>query len=129
IHGSRADELPSEGRLELDALSSSTPSVPSITRWLSTSASWEQSSSAAATSTRSSTSIDADERCSSTCSRPDHPDLAPPLNHLAVLVTERGRSEEAAALHRRAIAILEQSLQPDHPDAGRLPREPGCARH
>ncbi|MEV2272094.1 tetratricopeptide repeat protein [Nonomuraea africana] len=41
--------------------------------------------------------------------------LAPTLNNLALLRKDQGDSAEAAALYRRAMAILEDSVSPDHP--------------
>jgi tetratricopeptide (TPR) repeat protein len=44
-----------------------------------------------------------------------HPDLAPTLANLASLHAGAGRRDEAAACYRRAIAILEPLVEPDHP--------------
>ena len=38
------------------------------------------------------------------------------LNNLAVLYTEQGRYAEAEPLYKRALAIDEKALGPDHPD-------------
>jgi tetratricopeptide (TPR) repeat protein len=47
---------------------------------------------------------------------PDHPDVASPLNGLAILYFEQGKYQEAEPLYQRALHIREQSLGPDHPD-------------
>jgi Flp pilus assembly protein TadD len=44
---------------------------------------------------------------------PEHPELAPTLNNLAMLL---GPGNEAEALLRRAIALLEANVEPDHPN-------------
>ena len=49
-------------------------------------------------------------------SGPDHPDIAFPLNSLALLYQQQGKSTEAEPLYKRALAICEQQLGPDHPD-------------
>jgi len=46
---------------------------------------------------------------------PDHPDTAMTLNNLAVLFQSRGDLEQASSLFRRALDILETTLDPDHP--------------
>src|SRR5262249_41153950 len=45
-----------------------------------------------------------------------HRDVAMNLNNLAGVVQRRGNVAEAEALYRRAIAIKEQALGPDHAD-------------
>ena len=45
----------------------------------------------------------------------DHPSVAITLNNLAVTARRRARPEEAEALYRRALAILEGRVEPDHP--------------
>jgi hypothetical protein len=47
---------------------------------------------------------------------PRHPDAAVLLDNLAMVLSDLGRPGEAAALHRRALAIREAALGPDHPD-------------
>ena len=42
--------------------------------------------------------------------------LAPTLGALAALLTGTGRHVEAEALYRRALALREAALGPDHPD-------------
>lgn len=44
-----------------------------------------------------------------------HPDVARDLNNLALLLRATKRLGEAEPLYRRALAILEKSLGPDHP--------------
>jgi tetratricopeptide (TPR) repeat protein len=46
---------------------------------------------------------------------PEHPDVAYPLNGLAILYQEQGKSAEAEPLYQRALRIWEQSLGPEHP--------------
>jgi hypothetical protein len=46
---------------------------------------------------------------------PDHPDLVPTLNNLAVLCALDGRLDEAAGRYRRSIALLERTVEPTHP--------------
>ena len=46
---------------------------------------------------------------------PDHPDVAYPLNNLAILYKEQGKYAEAEPLYQRALRIREQTLGPDHP--------------
>jgi Flp pilus assembly protein TadD len=38
------------------------------------------------------------------------------VNNLATLYEDQGKRREAERLYRRALAITEQSLGPDHPD-------------
>ena len=47
---------------------------------------------------------------------PKLPGSAPDLNNLAVLYRDTGRYTEAEPLFQRAIAILDKSLPPDHPN-------------
>jgi predicted RNA polymerase sigma factor len=42
--------------------------------------------------------------------------LTPTLNNLATLLKRSGRVEEAAELYDRAVAILERTVLPDHPN-------------
>lgn len=49
------------------------------------------------------------------CFGPDHPMLAQPLNRVAIVDAELHRMDEADAAFRRAIAICEARLSPDHP--------------
>ena len=44
------------------------------------------------------------------------PDTAASLNNLAGLLESRGRLDEAEPLYRRALAILESVLGPEHPN-------------
>jgi tetratricopeptide (TPR) repeat protein len=46
---------------------------------------------------------------------PDHPDVGPPLNNLALLYHAQGRSRDAEPLYRRTLALQERALGPDHP--------------
>ena len=46
---------------------------------------------------------------------PNHPDVAMTLNNLAVLFKEQGKFNQAEPLFRRALAIFESCLDPDHP--------------
>jgi tetratricopeptide (TPR) repeat protein len=48
-------------------------------------------------------------------SGPDHPDMAFPLNSLAILYRDQGKYMEAEPLYQRALAIKEQTFVPDHP--------------
>ncbi len=45
---------------------------------------------------------------------PEHPDTAQTLNNLALLYVDQGKSEEAAPLYQRALAIYEKVFGPDH---------------
>ncbi len=47
---------------------------------------------------------------------PDHPDVAYPLNSLAILYSDQGKYAEAEPLFQRALRIREQAQGPDHPD-------------
>ncbi len=49
---------------------------------------------------------------------PQDPRLAVSLNNLAGLYYAQGRYAEAEPLHRRALAIREVALGPEHPDVG-----------
>jgi len=49
---------------------------------------------------------------------PDHAQVAPSLNDLAILYWCLGKYEQAEPLYRRALRIWEQSLGPDHPQVG-----------
>ena len=42
--------------------------------------------------------------------------MATTLNNLALIYQAQGRHKEAQPLHRRALAIAEKSLGPDHPN-------------
>ena len=44
----------------------------------------------------------------------DHPDLALTFNNLATLLHEKKDHEGAESMYRRAIAITEESLGPEH---------------
>ena len=46
---------------------------------------------------------------------PEHPDLAVTLNNLAVLCKSQGDYQQAEAMYRRALAILEKAFDPHHP--------------
>ncbi len=46
----------------------------------------------------------------------DHPDVAQSLNNLALLYYAQGRYDVAEPLHKRALAIEEKALGPDHPN-------------
>lgn len=50
---------------------------------------------------------------------PEHPDTAASLDHLAVLLQERGDFAAARPLHERALAICEKVLGPEHLDTAR----------
>jgi tetratricopeptide (TPR) repeat protein len=63
---------------------------------------------------------------------PDHPQVAYPLNGLAILYREQGKYAEAEPLYQRALRIREHALGPDHPQVAypltnlaRLYREQG----
>ncbi|MCL6607288.1 MAG: tetratricopeptide repeat protein [Geminicoccaceae bacterium] len=47
------------------------------------------------------------------------PALATSLNNLGLVLRAQGRLDTAADLYRRALALLENSLGPDHPDTAR----------
>jgi CHAT domain-containing protein len=47
---------------------------------------------------------------------PDHPDVAAPINGLAILYYYEGEYVKAESLHRRALSIRENALGPNHPD-------------
>ena len=47
---------------------------------------------------------------------PDHPDVAIRLNNLARLLQDTNRLGEAEPMMRRALAIFQKSLGPDHPN-------------
>ena len=51
---------------------------------------------------------------------------APSLNNLAELYASQGRYAEAEPLYKRALAIREKALGPDHPDVGDLAEQPGA---
>ncbi len=46
----------------------------------------------------------------------EHPDLASPLNGLAILSWEQGKYEQAEPLYQRALRIWERALGPEHPE-------------
>jgi hypothetical protein len=46
----------------------------------------------------------------------EHPDVATNLNNLAGLYDEQGRYVDAEPLYKRALAISEKALGPDHPN-------------
>jgi tetratricopeptide (TPR) repeat protein len=46
----------------------------------------------------------------------EHPRLATTLDHLAYLYGTQGKYEEAEALYKRGLDILQRSLKPDHPN-------------
>lgn len=50
---------------------------------------------------------------------PEHPDTAASLDHLAVLLQERGDLAAARPLHERALAICDKVLGPEHLDTAR----------
>ncbi len=58
---------------------------------------------------------------------PTTPMSAQSLNNLAVLYQAQGRYAEAEPLYKRALAIREKALGPDHPDVGTLAQQPGRA--
>ena len=60
-------------------------------------------------------------------SAPTTPMSAPALNNLAVLYQTQGRYAEAEPLYKRALAIREKALGPDHPDVGIGAQQPGRA--
>ncbi len=45
-----------------------------------------------------------------------HPELAPTLNNLAALLSWPGQLAAAATTYRRALAILEATVESDHPN-------------
>jgi CHAT domain-containing protein/Tfp pilus assembly protein PilF len=47
---------------------------------------------------------------------PDHPDVAAPINGLAILYYYEGEYATAESLHQRALSIRERALGPNHPD-------------
>jgi tetratricopeptide (TPR) repeat protein len=47
---------------------------------------------------------------------PDHPDVATALNTLTLAYANEGRNDEAEPLYKRALAIREKAVGPDHPD-------------
>jgi tetratricopeptide (TPR) repeat protein len=47
---------------------------------------------------------------------PDHPQVAYPLDGLAILYKVQGKYAEAEPLYQRALHIYEQALGPDHPE-------------
>jgi tetratricopeptide (TPR) repeat protein len=47
---------------------------------------------------------------------PDHPNMAHSLNNLAALYDTQGKYAEAEPLYRRALAIYEQVMGPNHPN-------------
>jgi CHAT domain-containing protein/Tfp pilus assembly protein PilF len=47
---------------------------------------------------------------------PGHPDVAVPINGLAILYYYEGDYAKAESLHQRALAIREKALGPNHPD-------------
>jgi CHAT domain-containing protein len=47
---------------------------------------------------------------------PDHPDVAAPINGLAIIYYYEGEYAKAESLHQRALAIREKALGPEHPD-------------
>jgi len=51
---------------------------------------------------------------------PEHPRLLRPLNNLAVVYSQAGRTEEADAIFRRAMAICVKQLPPGHPNHAAL---------
>ena len=58
---------------------------------------------------------------------PTTPMSATALNNLAVLYRDQGRYAEAEPLYKRALAIREKALGPDHPDVGTVAQQPGRA--
>jgi tetratricopeptide (TPR) repeat protein len=60
---------------------------------------------------------------------PDHPEVAPILNSLAVLHKYTGDFVEAERLYRRALAITEQALGPDHPQTATIYHNLGGLEH
>ncbi len=44
--------------------------------------------------------------------------MATSLNNLALLYGSKGKYAEAEPLHKRALAIREKTLGPEHPDLG-----------
>jgi tetratricopeptide (TPR) repeat protein len=46
---------------------------------------------------------------------PDHPQVASPLNGLAILYKDQGKYAESEPLYQRALHIWELALGPDHP--------------
>jgi Tetratricopeptide repeat len=51
------------------------------------------------------------------------------LNNLGVLLRERGGRDDAEALQRRAMSVLEDEVQPDNPTLGSLRGEPRRLLH
>ncbi len=47
---------------------------------------------------------------------PDHPDVAIPLNNLAVILLGLGQPEQARPVEERALRINEAAYGPDHPE-------------
>ena len=60
-------------------------------------------------------------------SAPTTPMSATSLNNLAELYQAQGRYAEAEPLYKRALAIREKALGPDHPDVGTSAQQPGRA--
>jgi Tfp pilus assembly protein PilF len=52
----------------------------------------------------------------------EHPALAITLNNLAVNARRRGEVGEAEKIYRRAIAILEDRVDPEHPNLALIRR-------
>ena len=46
----------------------------------------------------------------------DHPQVAAPLNGVALVYQSQGKYAEAEPLFKRALAIYEKALGPEHPD-------------
>ena len=88
-----------------------------------------------AATARPSRSTNARWRFTKRRSAPTTPASATYLNNLAALYRDQGRYGEAEPLYKRALAIDEKALGPDHPDVGRvlnnlaeLYRDPGPLR-
>ena len=56
---------------------------------------------------------------------PNDPRIATSLNDLAVVYQEQGRSADAEPLFKRALAICEKALGPNHPDVATVAEQPG----
>ena len=50
---------------------------------------------------------------------PEHPDLLPTLDSLALVCRDQGRLRAARELYGRALRILEAAIGPDHPSVAR----------
>ncbi len=60
--------------------------------------------------------------------RPDHPDLAHTLRHLAELSLEEGKTDEAVRLSERALAVRHKAFGDRHPDVAESWRDLAVAR-